>query len=73
MPMPPTKTKTFLATIEVRIVMEVPENFGTDQLNNSLEVYKSSRGVQVACKGLIEDIETIDVSSEEHTDADAKS
>jgi hypothetical protein len=61
--------KTFLATVEVRIVVDVPEDFSTDDLNNSLEMYPTSKGTKVICgEHGIEDIEVIDVSSDEHTD-----
>jgi hypothetical protein len=65
--------KTFLATVEVRIVVDVPEDFSTDDLNNSLEMYRTSKGIKVICgEHGIEDIQVMDVSSDEHTDEDAE-
>ena len=63
--------KTFLATVEVRVVVDVPEDFSEDDFNGSLEV-RDLKGLMIG-KHKVDDIQILDVSSEEHTDEDAES
>jgi hypothetical protein len=60
--------KTFLATVELRVVLEVPDAFDDDDFNACLDV----KGVKVICGQFpIDDISVLDCDAEEHTDEDA--
>jgi hypothetical protein len=56
--------KTFLATVEVRVVVNVPEDFSEDDFNNSFEIIGKSKPKVVIGKKVIEDIQVLDVSSD---------
>ncbi len=64
--------KTYLATLEVRVVVEVPDDFTDDDFKDSTEMYVTSKGVQMmVADNRIEDIQLIDCMAEEHPDEDA--
>jgi hypothetical protein len=55
--------KTFLATVEVRVVVNVPDAFDDDDFNACLDV----TGTTITCgQHEIDDISVLDCDAEEH-------
>jgi len=61
--------KTFLATVEVRVVVNVPKDFDADDFSDSLE-FLNLKSLKVG-KHVVDDVQILDVTADEHTDEDA--
>ena len=61
--------KTFLATVEVRVVVNVPTHFDAADFSDSLE-FLNLKSLKVG-KHVVDDVQILDVTADEHTDEDA--
>lgn len=57
--------KTFLVTVELRVVVNVPDDFTEEDCNNSLDFVKNKL---IVGSHKIDDLQVMDTSVEEHDD-----
>jgi hypothetical protein len=58
--------KTFIANLEVRVVVDVPKDFDCDAFSQSFEILHSGKGSKMIVNANpIDDIELLDVSADE--------